>query len=58
MRIFCEHAQTQYLKLEEYTLIHINSKQMYYIEYSNAIYSKTITNNLTFITDKITMNMN
>ncbi len=44
MRIFCEHAQTQYLKLEEYTVIHINSKQMYYIEYSNAIYSKTITN--------------
>ena len=31
MRIFCEHAQTQYLKLEEYTVIHINSKQMYYI---------------------------
>ncbi len=58
MRIFCEHAQTQYLKLEEYTVIHINSKQMYYIEYSNARYSKTITNNLTFITNKITMNMN
>ncbi len=31
MRIFCQHAQTQYLKLEEYTVIHI-SKQMYYIE--------------------------
>ena len=42
MRMFCQHAQTQYLKLEEYTVIHI-SKQMYYIENSNAIYSKTIT---------------
>ena len=42
MRMFCQHAQTQYLKLEEYTVIH-NSKQMYYIENSNAIYSKTIT---------------
>ncbi len=30
MRMFCQHAQTQYLKLEEYTVIHINSKQMYY----------------------------
>ncbi len=58
MRMFCQHAQTQYLKLEEYTVIHINSKQMYYIENSNAIYSKTITYNLTFITNKITLNMN
>ncbi len=43
--MFCQHAQTQYLKLEEYTVIHINSKQMHYIENSNAnaIYSKTIT---------------
>ena len=46
MRIFCEHAQTQYIKLEKYTVIHNNSKQMYYIEYSNAIYSKMITNNI------------
>ena len=29
--MFCRHAQTQYIKLEEYTVIHI-SKQMYYIE--------------------------
>ncbi len=41
--MFCQHAQTQYLKLEEYTAIYINSKQMYYIEYSNAIYSKKVT---------------
>ena len=41
--MFCQHAQTQYLELEEYTVIHINSKRMYYIENSNAIYSKTIT---------------
>ncbi len=29
--MFCQHAQTQYLKLEEYTVIHV-SEQMYYIE--------------------------
>ncbi len=29
--MFCQHAQTQYLKLEEHTVIHI-SKQMYYVE--------------------------
>ncbi len=26
MRMFCQHAQTQYLKLEEYTVIHISIK--------------------------------
>ncbi len=36
--MFCQHAQTQYLKLEEYTVIP-NSKQMYNIENSNAEYT-------------------